>query len=102
MERIGYVGLLATCTAVLILLVSQRTSASDSFDFSGKYVSEQDAFGVISTLEVIQDNEGINITRMKLGKRTVSRYPLDGSDGEYMSPDGVSGKCKAKLKPKYL
>ena len=29
-------------------------------------------------------------------------YPLNGPDGDYKTPTGVPGKCKAQLKDKYL
>lgn len=103
MKTIGYPAVLATCAAVLILFASERTSASDSFNLSGKYVEEtKDRSEDISNLEVIQNNENIEFTRVKLGKRTVGHCPLNGSEGDYTGPDGRSGKCKAKLKPKYL
>ena len=102
MKRIGYPPtMLATCTAVLILLVSERTSARDNLNFAGKYVEEKAAFNDISTLEVVQSNQSVDITKVTLGKRTVGHCPLDGSEGDY-TPDGESGKCKATLKPKYL
>jgi hypothetical protein len=104
MERVGYSALLATCTAALILLVSEPASAIDSFNFSGKYVAEHQkgAFEDISTLEVIHNSDNIEFTRVELGIRTVGHCPLDGSEGDYTSSLGVSGKCKANLKPKYL
>jgi hypothetical protein len=40
--------------------------------------------------------------RVELGKRTTSRCPFNGSDGDYTSPGGGSGRCKAQLKAKQL
>jgi len=74
-------------------------------NFSGKYLAERrDASGggADSTLEVIQNNDYVEIRRMELGKKTTSRCPLNGSEGEYTSPGGISGKCKAQRKGKYL
>lgn len=104
MKRIGYLG--AVCAALVLTLMPERTSASDKLNFSGKYVVDQEKKPPegekTSTLEVIQNDDSIEITRVELGKKTVSHCPLNGSDGDYTSPGGISGKCKAQLKPKYL
>ena len=106
MKRIGYRALWAVCAALILTLVSARSSASDKLNFSGKYIADQaknSAEGEnASTLEVVQSDDIVEITRVEFGKKTVSRCPLNGSDGDYTSPSGVSGKCKAQLKPKYL
>jgi hypothetical protein len=93
-----------TCVALLIMLVPGQTSATDKVDFSGKYVPEsrKNTSDNDATLEVIQSDESIDITRVALGKRTISHCPLNGSDGDYTSSGGVPGKCKAQLKSKYV
>src|SRR5438477_4610513 len=102
MKRNAHLVLTATCAA--LLMVPRWTSATDKLNFSGKYLAEQgkNTSENVSTLEVVQSDDGIEITRVELGKKTVSRCPLNGSDGDYTSPGGVSGKCKAQLKPKYV
>jgi hypothetical protein len=80
--------------------------AADRVDYSGKYSADRPTVksGVEtdSTLEVVQNEDGIVVTKVELGKRTTSHCPLNGSEGEYTSPGGVSGKCKGQLKAKYL
>ena len=106
MKRIGYRAVWAVCAAVVLTLVSARSSASDKIIFSGKYVADQAKNSPegenASTLEVVQSDDSVEITRVELGKKTVSHCPLNGSDGDYTSPGGLSGKCKAQLKQKYL
>jgi hypothetical protein len=106
MKRIGYCALSALCAVLVLMLVSARSSASDKLNFSGKYVPDQAKKSAedenASTLEVVQSDDSVVITRVELGKKTVSHCPLNGSDGDYTSPGGVSGKCNAQLKPKYL
>jgi hypothetical protein len=105
MKRNAHLVLWAICAALVITLMPERTSASDKLNFSGKYVFDkgkksdgQDA----SILEVDQNDDSFEITRVELGKKTVSHCPLNGSDGDYTSPGGMAGKCKVQLKPKYL
>jgi hypothetical protein len=80
--------------------------AADKMDYSGKYSAERLKNTPLgssdSTLEVVQNEDSIEITRVELGKRTTSRCPFNGSEGEYTSPGGFSGKCKAQLKGKHL
>ena len=106
MKRTRLVVMCPPCIALLILLVPERVVASDKPNFSGSYIAEREKKAssdeTASTLEIVQNDESIEITRVERGKRTISRCPLNGSDGDYTSPNGVAGKCKAQLKPKYL
>lgn len=95
---IACMGLVTACSAKMSL-------AAAEVNFSGKYVAERRAApsgGADSILEVVQNNDYVEITRMELGKKTTSRCPFNGSEGDYTSPGGVSGKCKAQRKGKYL
>ncbi len=80
--------------------------AADKADYSGKYSIQprKAASGneTDSTLVVVQSADSIEVTRVEQGKRTINRYPANGSEGDYTSPGGVAGKCKAQLKDKYL
>jgi len=79
--------------------------AADKVNYSGKYSIQapKTASGESdSTLDVVQGTDSIEITTVRQGKRTSNRYPLNGSEGDYTSPDGVAGRCKAQLKDKYL
>src|SRR5256885_1073259 len=99
MKRNAHLMLWATCAALLIM--TRWTSATDKPNFSGKYLEQgKNTSQSAETLEVVQSDDSIEITRVELGKKTVSRCPLNGSDGDYTSPGGVSGKCKAQLKQK--
>ena len=93
--------LLTACVAFTMCL-SAYTSASDKVDFSGKFVPEREKHAsdkIDSTLEIAQTQDAIEITRAELGKKTFSRCPLNGpSEGDYTSPGGMSGKCKASLR----
>jgi len=80
--------------------------AGDKANYSGKYSMQAGkatpGSASVPTLEVIQNQSNIEITRVEDGKRTSNKYPLDGSEGDYKSPGGVLGKCKAQWKGKYL
>jgi len=75
-------------------------------NYSGKYSAEQPKNGARrssdSTLEVVQNEDSVEVTKVEQGKRTTYRCPFNGSDGEYASPTGVPGRCKAQLKGKSL
>jgi hypothetical protein len=105
-KRISNVVACAVCVAVAAVWSAKTGLAEDKVNYSGKYSiqarktasgSETDA-----TLEVVQNADSIEITRVEQGKRTTNRYPLNGPEGDYTSPGGVAGKCKAQLKDRYL
>jgi len=102
MKLLGYPALWVVCMTSLMLRPT-HAYASDKLNFSGKYVVEQrkNTSENTLTLEVIQTDDSIEITRVKRGTKTVSHCPLDGSYGDYAGAEGV-GRCKAQLKPKYL
>lgn len=94
----------ALLVAVLLGLAGGAVAADT--DYSGKYVAEQSKKAqngpAESTLQVLQKENAIEVTLIQSAKRTMSRCPLDGSEGGYTSPGGVLGKCKAQLKGKTL
>ena len=105
-KQISTVAAFVTCVALVVAWSANTGLAADKVNYSGKYSlqgrktasgSESD-----STLDVVQNEDSIDITRAADGKRMTNRYPLNGSEGDYTSPGGVSGKCKAQLKGKYL
>jgi len=106
MKRKYFSGALPACAAMLLTCLANLALASDKLNFSGKYIVEpaKNTLGgeSDSTLEIVQNDDRIEITRLELGKKTISRCTLNGLEGDYTSPSGVSGKCKAQLKPKYL
>ena len=106
-ERIWHRALWPACVAVALTLAPVTSSAGEKLNFSGEYVavdqSKSSAEGENApTLDVVQNDDNVEITRVELGKKTVSHCPLNGSDGDYTSPGGVSGRCKVQLKPRYL
>jgi hypothetical protein len=105
-KQISNVVACAAWIALAVVWEANTGLAADKVSYSGKYSiqarktasgSETDA-----TLEVVQNADSIEITRVEQGKRTINRYPLNGSEGDYTSPGGVAGKCKGQLKDKYL
>jgi hypothetical protein len=93
------------CVGLVIAWSGKTGLAADKVDYSGKYSAERikTASGETdSTLEVVQHEDSIEVTRVELSKRTTSHCPFNGSEGDYTSPGGVSGRCKAQLKDKYL
>jgi hypothetical protein len=100
---------LAACVAWVCLVVASSSLglAADKLNYSGKYSCQEHKATSggqksDSTLDVVQNDDRIEITRVEQSKRTTSRCPLNGSEGDYTSPGGVSGKCKAQLKGRYL
>jgi hypothetical protein len=94
------------CIGVVMAWSADTTLAADKADYSGKYslrfgkpVSGNDADLV---LDVVENEDSIEITRVEQGRKTTNRYPLNGSDGGCTSPSGISGRCKAQLKGKFL
>ena len=94
------------CLGFLVACSGTPGMATDKANYSGKYSLQgrKTASGnkIDATIEVVQSDEHIEITRVEQGSRTTNRYPLNGSEGAYTSPGGLAGKCKAQLKDKYL
>jgi len=96
------------CLACVLLALAFGVNAGVAAgkNYSGKYslqakkhVSDNK---IESTIEVVQNQDSLEITRVDQGIRTTNRYPLNCGDGDYISSGGVRGKCKAQLKDKYL
>jgi hypothetical protein len=80
--------------------------AANNQNFTGKYLhpGEKDRSDLdpAVTLDVVQSDEAIEITRADPGGKTSNRYLLNGAEEDCVSPSGVSAKCKAQLKGKFL
>jgi len=82
--------------------------AADKFDFSGSYTLKKTSGaakpgkGEVWILRVSQSESAIEVTRELNGHPYVNKFPLDGSEGKYVSPGGPTGTCKAQLKSKSL
>jgi hypothetical protein len=68
--------------------------AADKVHYSGKYSADRrsakSGIETDSTLEVVQNEDDIVVKRVELGKRTSSHCPLNGSEGDYTSPDDTA------------
>jgi hypothetical protein len=96
----------ALLVAITLSTSAYPALAADTTNYTGKYVAErpkkaQNGYAE-SALQVVQNDNAIEITLVQSGKRTTSRCPFNGSEGDYTSPGGISGKCKAQLKEKNL
>jgi len=104
MQIFDYLKCLACVLLALAFGVNAGVAAGKNY--SGKYSLQvqRHASGnnAGSTIEVVQNEDSIDVTRVEQGTRTSNRYPLNGGDGDYTSSGGVRGKCKAQLKDKYL
>ncbi|HEV2469153.1 MAG TPA: hypothetical protein VGS78_08160 [Candidatus Sulfotelmatobacter sp.] len=100
------VRLAAALLAITFSVSVKQTVAADTTDFSGKYVINQTKKAqngsAQSTLQVLQNENAIEVTLAQSGKSTTSHCPFGGSEGDYTSPGGVLGKCKAEVKGKTL
>lgn len=105
MKRFFTLAAWVACAGLVIAGSTKTGLAADKLNYSGKYSAERlkkSGGESDSTLEVVQNDDSIEVTRVEQGKRTTSRCPLNGSEGDYTSPSGVPGKCRAQLKAKYL
>ena len=93
--------------AALLGLVA-GTLGADKLDFSGSYTlkkttgAAKPAKGEVWVLRVSQTESLIEVTRVLNGHQYVNKFPLDGSEGTYVSPGGPTGTYKGQLKTKYL
>jgi len=77
-------------------------------DFSGSYTLKKStsaakpANGEVWVLRVSQGESASEVTRVQNGHLYVNKFPLDGSEGQYVSPGGPTGTCRGQLKSKYL
>jgi hypothetical protein len=79
--------------------------AADAQSYTGKYSLQERKNGPVSSdpdIQVVQTENDLEVTTLSGGKRTINRYLLNGSEGDYVGPGGVSGKCKAQFKGKQL
>jgi len=96
----GYVA--AVVGVGLILACSPISLAAEKADFSGSY-SLQPSKGKgrnlgTATLHVVQTDAAIEVTLSpESAGTTTSRFPLDGSEGDYTSAGGATGKGKARF-----
>lgn len=86
------VGLISSC--LLSLAAAQAPP-----DFSGNYAAGKGKAGSEGvTLQVVQTESAVEVARTEGGRTVTNRFPLAGSEGEWTSPTGVPGKCKARFR----
>jgi len=91
-----------------LLCLAAATLAADRPNFSGSYTltggkgSLKFEKGIVHTLDVMQTETSIKVNEVKGGRSNVNSYPLDGQEGYYISPGGLTGTCKGQFKQKYL
>ena len=77
--------------------------AASTLNFTGKYVHKgQKGNSDIDpevTLEVVQKDGAVEITREELGSKTTNRYTLDNAEEDCLAAGDIEGKCKARLRP---
>ena len=93
--------------AVFLVSVSLLQIA-DKVDFSGSYTLT-DAKGNFRykkdtnwTLKVVQSASAIEVTKTMGGRPESHRYPLDGTEGDFVNQFGGQGKCKGQFQGKVL
>jgi hypothetical protein len=99
----------ATALLLIPLAVVFHASPADvAADFSGSYTltkskggSKAKTGGTI-TLRVSQTESAVEITKTINGVPNANKFPLDGSDGPYVSSGGVKGAGRAQFKGETL
>src|SRR2546429_8891586 len=97
-KQISNLVVCVVCIGFLVACSGTPGMAADKANYSGKYSLQgrKTASGnkIDSTIEVIQSDDHIEITRVEQGSRTTNRYPLNGSEGAYTSPGGLAGASR--------
>jgi hypothetical protein len=93
--------MLTVCVALLVGLCVANALPQTPANFSGSYVLNPDIAklrGTSVSLRIEQTAKTVEITREEAGKKTVSTYPIDGSDGVYTTATGLVGKGHIAIK----
>jgi hypothetical protein len=90
--------LCAALCAAATSYAADRTNFAGSYTLTPRKESRKSEKETVKTLTVIQTESAIDVTEVE-GERTKTyRYPLTGQDGTYVSPTGIRGTCKGKLR----
>lgn len=85
-----------------VLCLALITLAASKPDYSGTYTAQQkDAKATTPkppVIRVTQTDANIEISRTEGEKTVTNRMPLDGSEVDYLSPNGVGGKGRVQFK----
>src|SRR5580698_8050313 len=93
--------LITVCAALLFGVFYSSPSAQTPANFSGSWTLNQEIAklrGSTLSLRIEQTAKTLEITRDEAGKKTVSTYPIDGTDGVYTTPTGIVGKGHIAIK----
>jgi type 1 fimbria pilin len=92
--------------ALAATAVPHAIFAATNLNFTGKYVHHTGKGGSDVdpeiTLDVVQNDQTVEVTREASVGKTSNQYPLNGSEQDCVSYTGVSAKCKAQVKGKSL
>ena len=90
--------------ALAATAVPHAIFAATNLNFTGKYVHRTGKGGSDVdpeiTLDVVQNDQTVEVTREASVGKTSNQYSLNGSEQDCVSSTGVSAKCKAQLKGK--
>ena len=92
--------------SVLFVCLASLALAPARPDFSGSYAVKQKGAGETGAatvvLRVVQADSYIEVAREETNGTLTNRFPLDGTEGEYTTPTGARGKCKARFNKETL
>ena len=94
-----HLAVFVACFGLAIAWSTRTGLAADQVNYSGRYSLQMIGNSPgdrLWTLDVKQNPDSIEITRSEKFK-THSVCPLNGSEGNYTTRSGLSGKCKAQL-----
>jgi hypothetical protein len=95
----------AAWVSVMMAWSAEPGLPADAPNYTGKYSLQERKNAPVSSdpeVEVVQTESDVQVTTTSGGNRTTNRYPLNNSEGDYVSPGGVPGKCKARFKGSQL
>ena len=94
-NRVAYIGL------ALALFVNLGKAAQKQ-NYSGEYLLElpkaQRGSPATQRLVVQQSDNAVEVIIIDGDKKISNRYSLNGSEGPYSGPGGVTGRCKGEIK----
>lgn len=96
-STVGFFLCLALCAAATIC-AADRTNFSGSYTLTPRKEPRKSEQETVKTLTVVQTESSIEVTEVEGGRSSTYHYPLSGQDGIYITPTGLRGTCKAKLK----
>jgi hypothetical protein len=87
-----------------VLCVPATLGAAERTNFTGSYTltphkdSRKSEKESVKALTVVQTEKYIEVTEQEAGRKNTYHYPLSGPDGSYMTPTGLQGTCRGKLR----